>query len=87
MAHGSDTARGAISSCPRIHFVNDEKIIYSILTKTLLIWQNMTYFATITMRKTSGPRQMFCITLRGPRTEKFGDLWSKVKPTIAMQEL
>jgi len=46
--------RGAISSDPRSHFVNNKK--NNIITKNLLIWKNVTYPETVILRKMSGPR-------------------------------
>ena len=59
---GQTTARKAILSVMK----------NNLFTENLLIWQNITYPATITLRKTPG-LDMFCITSCGRRTKTFGD--------------
>jgi len=65
---GQTTARKAILSVMK----------NNIFTENLLTWQNITYPATITLRKTPG-LDMFCITSCGHRTKTFGDPWSRLK--------
>ena len=58
-ARGPDAAREAISSGPRSHFVNDEKIIHSTYEKLVdLVEYNIANPAKIALRKTPGPRHV-----------------------------